>query len=116
MENRDSVLTLSQKFEILYKLFAGQSSNMLLDEWEPQEIKATRQFIWEKMIEIGIIVQGKDFSIAETNKKLKQLSDSFKTSEESISSGENESAVPNPRGMNHTKLKNDKSGFLMNLT
>ncbi len=68
------VLKDSIKLDFLRRMFNSDSLSAIFDELQPDQIIEAQRFIWEKTIEFGIKVKGKDFSQDELMERFKPVS------------------------------------------
>lgn len=59
-----------QLLHIVHNLIKGQPVSPFLEGLNDEEIISFQNFMWEKTIEIGILVKGKYFSIEEVTSKM----------------------------------------------
>lgn len=55
-------LSLAQKVEAIYRLLKGISFDDLIDSYKNEDAVALQKFVWDKTVEIGLRMRGKDFS------------------------------------------------------
>jgi hypothetical protein len=70
---QNTTWTIVQKFDVLCRLFAGQDMSPLYAARPLQDILQIREFLYEKVIELGIKKQGNAFSQIDLNKKMQFL-------------------------------------------
>jgi len=68
----DSILDLklSDRVEILYRLFQGQKISVLIDNLDNRAVRRFQIFVWEKTVEFGIVCRGKYFDRKEVTKRM----------------------------------------------
>jgi len=69
---KEPILKTSQKLEILRHLFSDTPIASFFAGLEQIEIAALKRFVWDKTIEFGIRVQGKNFSQENILKRIKR--------------------------------------------
>ena len=62
-------LTLTHKFQVLYRILSDQKIDVLLEELKTEEVI---QFLRDKSLEFGLKVKGAQFSDEELRKRLGQ--------------------------------------------
>ena len=72
--DQNGTLTTVQKFDILCRLFSKQDMSSYISGLPLHYILLVSEFLFEKVLELGIQKQGNAFSQIEINKKLEFLS------------------------------------------
>jgi len=63
-------LRISDKLEALYRLLKGISLDDLIDGMTNQEVVALQKFVWDKTVETGVRVRGKEFDRTEITQRM----------------------------------------------
>jgi len=64
------VLSLSQKVNLLVHLLKGWPVDDLIDKYSNAEVVALQKFVWDKTIEIGLRLRGKDLDRKEITERM----------------------------------------------
>jgi hypothetical protein len=69
--NKCTKLRESLKLELLFRLFQKKELGSFLQRLDDDELLEARRFVWEKTIEFGIRLQGREFSHEKILRQLK---------------------------------------------
>ena len=70
---QEHVLKISQKLDLLRRLFMNKPLNPLIESMDPFQVLALKKFLWEKTMEFGIRAKGTAFSKEELMTRLRAL-------------------------------------------
>ena len=63
-------LAPAQKVEAVYRLLKGISFDDLVDSMSNEDVVALQKFLWDKTVEIGLRVRGKNFTRREITSRM----------------------------------------------
>lgn len=68
--SRSGFLKTHKKVEILFHLFHGDKISSMVDALENRAVVELHKFLWEKTVEFGIKIRGKNFNRKEITRKM----------------------------------------------